>query len=80
MMEMLFYFAALLAAAPEGTTAAPRVEAWVGHQVLKGKRKIPIYGEKETHTENFLIAEVHRSEGHIDIRQKLCRHTSTPSA
>jgi hypothetical protein len=72
-MELLFTFAALLAADPEATTAAPRVEAWAGHQVLKGKRKIPIYGEKETHTENFLIAEIHRSKGRIDIRQKLCR-------
>lgn len=73
MMDLLFYFAALLAADPAGTPAAPQVEAWAGHQVLKGKRKIPIYGEKETHTENFFIAEVHRSEGHIDIRQKPCR-------
>jgi hypothetical protein len=53
--------------------SAPTVEAWAGHQVLKGKRKIPIYGEKETHTENFFIAEVHRSPGRIDVLQKLCR-------
>ena len=46
--------------------------------MLKGKRKIPIYGEKETHTENFLIAEVRRSDGHIDILQKLCRIEVSP--
>jgi hypothetical protein len=78
MMELLFTFAALLAADPEATTAAPRVEAWAGHQVLKGKRKIPIYGEKETHTENYLIAEIHRSKRRIDIRQKLCRTEVRP--
>jgi hypothetical protein len=65
--------ATLLAADHEGAAAEPRVEAWVGHQVLKGKRKIPLYGEKETHTENYTIAEIHRSEGRIDIRQKTCR-------
>jgi hypothetical protein len=65
--------ATLLAASSEDATAEPRVEAWAGHQVLKGKRKIPIYGDKETHTENFLIAEIHRSDKRIDIRQKLCR-------
>jgi hypothetical protein len=65
--------APLLGADPTRAAAEPRVEAWVGHQVLKGKRKIPIYGEKETHTENFYIAEIRRDEKHIDIRQKTCR-------
>ena len=73
MSTMVLALAALLAANHEGTAAEPRVEVWAGHQVLTGKRKIPIYGEKETHTENFLIAEVHRTPSRIDIRQKLCR-------
>ena len=51
----------------------PRVEAWVGHQVLKGKRKVPLFGEKETHTENFFLAEVHLAGNQIEIQQKLCR-------
>jgi hypothetical protein len=73
MLEWLLTFALLLGADPGSAANEPRVEAWVGHQVLKGTRKIPIYGEKETHTENFLIAEIHRSENRIDLRQKLCR-------
>ena len=40
---------------------------------MNGKRKIPLYGEKETHTENYIIAEVTRTASRIDIRQKLCR-------
>jgi hypothetical protein len=68
----------LLAAEPEAATGGPRVEAWAGHQVLKGKRKIPIYGDKETHTENFLIAEIRRSEHRIEILQKLCRTAVRP--
>jgi hypothetical protein len=37
---------------------------------LLGKRKVPIYGEKDTHTENYVIAEVTRTPSRIDIRQK----------
>jgi hypothetical protein len=63
----------LIAAAPAAPQGDSTVETWVGHQVLEGKRKIPLYGEQQTHTENFLIAEVQRSADRIDIRQKLCR-------
>jgi hypothetical protein len=75
MLSLLLLFANLLAVDAHAAKVppAPAVEAWAGHQVLKGKRKIPIYGEKETHTENFLIAEVHRRAGRIDVLQKLCR-------
>ena len=66
--------AALLALNTESAAAEqPSAEVWAGHQVLKGKRKIPLYGDKETHTENYFIAEVHRTATRIDIRQKLCR-------
>lgn len=78
MAGFLLILAALLVADYEGAATQPRVEAWVGHQVLKGKRKVPIYGEKETHTENYYIAEIHRSEGRIDIRQKTCRIEVSP--
>jgi hypothetical protein len=78
MTAFLVCLATLLAADHEGQSAAPRVEAWAGHQVLDGKRKIPIYGDKDTHTENYLIAEIHRDKGRIDIRQKLCRFDVRP--
>lgn len=71
--QLLFYAATLLAADQAPDKEETRVEAWAGHQVLRGKRKVPIYGDQDTHTENFLIAEVHRSQGRIDIKQKLCR-------
>ncbi len=60
------------------TPDPPRVEAWVGHQVLRGVRKVPIYGNQETHTENFLIAEIHRTKDRIDVKQKLCRTEVLP--
>lgn len=71
MIETALLVATLLTA--ETATAEPRIEVWAGHQVLSGKRKVPLYGEKDTHTENYLIAEVHRSADHIDIIQKICR-------
>ncbi len=76
MIHALPLVALLLAAnpAPSGTS----VEVWAGHQVLSGKRRVPLYGEKDTHTENYLIAEVHRTPGHIDVVQKLCRIDISP--
>jgi hypothetical protein len=76
MLEAVFVIAGLLLAEPP--TAEPRIEAWAGHQVLNGKRRVPIYGEKDTHTENYLIAEVHRSPGHLEIVQKICRIEIAP--
>ncbi len=76
MIEAALILALLLAADP--APAEPRIEVWAGHQVLSGKRKVPIYGEKDTHTENYLIAEVHISPGHLDIIQKTCRIDMRP--
>ena len=65
--------AAQLAANQESVAPEPRVELWAGHQVSNGKRKIPLYGEKDTHTENYFIAEVHRTPSRIELRQRVCR-------
>ncbi len=73
MVPLLLYLGTLLAAEPAASPPEPRVEAWAGHQVLRGTRKVPLYGDKETHTENFLIAEIHRTSTRIDVKQKLCR-------
>jgi hypothetical protein len=73
---MGIHFAVLLAlfTSDAGASAPePRVELWAGHQVLIGKRKIPLYGQQETHTENYLLAEVRRTSSRIEIRQKVCR-------
>jgi hypothetical protein len=77
-MWLLLFTTTLLAANPAAAPAPPRVEAWAGHQVLRGKRKVPIYGLQDTHTEDFLIAEIHRSEGRIEVIQKLCRTEVKP--
>jgi hypothetical protein len=59
-------------------TPEPRIEVWAGHQVLAGKRKVPLYGDKDIHTEIYLVAEVHRSPGHIELIQKICRMDISP--
>ncbi len=76
MLAAVLLAASVLTAEPALTPT--RIEVWAGHQVLNGKRKVPIYGEKDTHTENYLIAEVHRSPGHIEIIQKICRIDISP--
>lgn len=73
MVQLLFYLATLLSAEQMAGAEQPRVETWAGHQVLRGSRKVPIYGAQETHTENFVIAEVHRTRKRIEIKEKLCR-------
>jgi len=73
---MGFHFAVLLALLAHDAGAAvekPRVELWAGHQVLIGKRKIPLYGQQETHTEHYLLAEVRRTSSRIEIRERVCR-------
>ena len=72
-MSRLALFAALLAAESSASPPEMQKEVWAGHEVLEGKRRIPVYGEKETHTENFVIAQVERTRTRIEIRQKLCR-------
>jgi hypothetical protein len=57
----------------------PRVEVWAGHQVSNGKRKIPLYGEKETHTENYFIAEVHRTPRASTFGRRPAASTFAPS-
>ena len=45
MNQVILALATLLATHHESAPAEPRVEVWVGHQILTGKRKIPLYGE-----------------------------------
>ena len=78
MTTVVFLLASLFSAEATSAEAAPRIELWAGHEALSGKRKIPLYGEKETHTENYVLAEVHRTPSRIDIFQKTCRVEVSP--
>ena len=76
--QLLFYAATLLAADQAPDKEETRVEAWAGHQVLRGKRYVTFYVYQESYTENFLIAEIHRTKDRIDVKQKLCRTEVLP--
>lgn len=79
MLQAVLLVATLLGPPPgQAQREASVDEVWAEHQVLSGKRKVPLYGEKDTHTENFLIADVHRTPGRIDVVQKLCRVDISP--
>lgn len=48
-------------------------DLWAGHQVVWGKRKIPVLGERETRTETFVLARVRRLGSDIELAQGACR-------
>lgn len=48
-------------------------EVWVGHQVVIGKRDLPLLGEVETRTSTLLLARVTRtSNGEVHLEQRAC--------
>jgi hypothetical protein len=54
------------------------VETWVGHQILRGQRRLPIYGDVPVETQNYVIAKVqHRGNG-LEFRQSFCRVEPQP--
>jgi hypothetical protein len=66
----------LLGQAP--SSEAPSVEVWAGHQILHGKRHVPLHGDVPIETQNFLLAKVQRKGSHIEMRQHFCRVEPQP--
>jgi hypothetical protein len=62
-----------LAAAPSPATSAPVGELWAGHQIGFGSREIPFKGTVTTRSDSFVLAEVRRTEGRIELVQRACR-------
>jgi hypothetical protein len=65
--------AAQPAASPPGL-----VELWAGHQVVTGKRDVPLLGERETRTESWVLARVRRDAAGLELVQSACRIESAP--
>jgi len=56
----------------------PVTETWAGHQILRGLRHLPIYGDVPVETQNYVIAKVrHRGNG-LEFRQYFCRVEPQP--
>jgi hypothetical protein len=71
---------ALLALVASANTPAdaPVTEVWVGHQVLRGKRHLPIYGDVPVETQNYVLAKVQHRNGRLEFHQTLCRVEPQP--
>lgn len=48
-------------------------ELWVGHQVVKGARSVPILGTLETRTDSYYLATVERRDGELRLVQRTCK-------
>jgi hypothetical protein len=57
---------------------ASPVEVWAGHQILRGKRHLPLYGDVPVETQNYLVAKVQHRGGGIELRQYFCRVEPQP--
>jgi hypothetical protein len=51
---------------------------WAGHQILRGKRHLPLYGDVPVETQNYLVAKVQHRGGGIELRQYFCRVEPQP--
>lgn len=74
-MHMLssLLFTSWLAAVPSPAANAPVRELWAGHQIGFGSREIPFKGTVTTRSDSFVLAEVRRTEGRIELVQRACR-------
>ena len=57
---------------------ASPAEVWAGHQILRGMRHVPLHSDVLDETENYVLAKVRRTGGHIELRQHFCRVESKP--
>jgi hypothetical protein len=71
-------FFALVASATPTPTDMPVTETWVGHQILRGKRHLPIYGDVPVETQHYVLAKVQNRNGHLEFQQTLCRVEPQP--
>jgi len=69
---------AVLATSPPPATETPSPEIWVGHQILRGKRRLPIYGDVPVETQNYVLARVTKRNGRLEFQQTLCRVEPQP--
>jgi hypothetical protein len=57
----------------EGEAKAVTTEHWAGHQVVYGKREVPVLGTLQTRMDTWVIARVRRTENEIQIDQRACK-------
>jgi hypothetical protein len=77
MFEPTVLLALLLFGETPSADASP-AEVWAGHQILRGMRHVPLHSDVLDETENYVLAKVRRTGGHIELRQHFCRVESKP--
>jgi hypothetical protein len=70
-------FAIVLLGATPAAEASP-VEVWVGHEILRGLRHVPLHGDVPIETENYIVAKVQSVDGHLEMHQRYCRVEPKP--
>ena len=65
----LLLLALLLLALP---ARAADALVWLGHQVVEGRKPIPLLGELETRTDSYVLAHVTREGDTLRLRQEAC--------
>ncbi|PRQ02759.1 hypothetical protein ENSA5_21120 [Enhygromyxa salina] len=59
--------------APAEEQEVVKTEHWAGHQVVFGKRDVPVLGTLETRMDTWVIARVRRTADSIQIDQRACK-------
>jgi hypothetical protein len=67
-----------LVASANTPAETPINEVWVGHQILRGKRHLPVYGDVPVETQNYVLARVQHRNGRLEFQQTLCRVEPQP--
>lgn len=70
MVELLVTLALLTVGSGASDPAPP--ELWAGHQVVFGSKKLPLLGTVETRTDTFVLAEVKRTAGGLELVERPC--------
>lgn len=53
---------------------------WVGHQVTRGHRKVPVLGKLATHLETYYLAKVRKKGKGFEVIQRACASDYRPIA
>jgi hypothetical protein len=65
------------------------VTRWVGHQITRGQRNLPVLGDMKTRSDTWVVADVVRTPSSIELVERACRvrvvespgaHISMPDA
>lgn len=66
--------------APQSPLEGQEWSWWVGHQITRGHRKVPVLGKLATHLETYYIAKVRKKGAGFEVIQSACASSYRPIA